>query len=67
MSLQVCPGIGPSSEGTSIHQVESVCHIPDVRADHRCVTDDDCGVEADSCRRRTCSMAGYCGLWLLIV
>lgn len=67
MSLQVCPGIGPSSEGTSSHQVESVCHIPDVRADHRCVVDDDCGVEADSCRRRTCSMAGYCGLWLLIV
>uniref|UniRef100_A0A0E0CRA8 alpha-1,2-Mannosidase n=1 Tax=Oryza meridionalis TaxID=40149 RepID=A0A0E0CRA8_9ORYZ len=43
---------------------ESACHVPDVLPTHRCRTDDDCGVEAVSCRRRTCSMAGYCGLWL---
>lgn len=67
MSMQVCPGIGHFPEGTAGHHVESVCHIPDVRADYRCLSDDDCGVEATSCRRRTCSMAGYCGLWLLIV
>uniref|UniRef100_A0A0E0CRA4 alpha-1,2-Mannosidase n=1 Tax=Oryza meridionalis TaxID=40149 RepID=A0A0E0CRA4_9ORYZ len=46
---------------------ESACHVPDVLPTHRCRTDDDCGVEAVSCRRRTCSMAGYCGLWLGVI
>ncbi|GFS32653.1 glycosyl hydrolase family 47 protein [Actinidia rufa] len=65
MSLQVCPEITLKS-GHGSEQVESVCHIPDVRDDHRCLVDEDCGTDAISCRRRSCSMAGYCGLWLFI-
>ncbi|KAF5187876.1 Mannosyl-oligosaccharide 1,2-alpha-mannosidase [Thalictrum thalictroides] len=67
MSLQVCPTIASMSEGSAGHQVESVCHIPDLRPNHRCMTDDDCGIDSTSCRKRTCSMAGYCGLWLLVL
>ena len=59
MSLQVCPA-------NDNQQVESACHITDARADHRCFTDDECGVDSTTCRRRSCSMAGYCGLWLLV-
>ncbi|PSS07817.1 Alpha-mannosidase [Actinidia chinensis var. chinensis] len=65
MSLQVCPAITLKSGHVS-EKVESVCHIPDVREDHRCLVDEDCGTDAISCRRRSCSMAGYCGLWLFI-
>ncbi|XAR50136.1 hypothetical protein NMG60_11004382 [Bertholletia excelsa] len=65
MSLQLCPAKFLNS-GQSNEQVESACHIPDVREDHRCFTDEDCGVDANTCRRRSCSMAGYCGLWLFI-
>ncbi|EEC73977.1 hypothetical protein OsI_08885 [Oryza sativa Indica Group] len=62
LSSQVCPEtIFRQSVGSPW---ESACHVPDVLPTHRCRTDDDCGVEAVSCRRRTCSMAGYCGLWL---
>nr|POF15734.1 alpha-mannosidase i mns5 [Quercus suber] len=59
MSLQVCPA-------NDNQQVESACHITDARADHRCFTDEECGVDSTTCRRRSCSMAGYCGLWLLV-
>ncbi|XP_052182699.1 alpha-mannosidase I MNS5 [Diospyros lotus] len=62
MSLQVCPATALKS-GLGGEQVESACHIPDVRADHRCLVEKDCGVDATTCRRRSCSMAGYCGLW----
>ncbi|KAI3454549.1 hypothetical protein Pfo_011212 [Paulownia fortunei] len=63
MSLQICPAASQNCRHN--HQLlESVCHIPDARADHRCLTDEDCGVDSTSCRRRSCSMAGYCGLWL---
>lgn len=65
MSLQVCPATTLNS-GRSSQQVESACHIPDARSDHRCLTEDECGVDATTCRRRSCSMAGYCGLWLFI-
>lgn len=65
MSLQICPAIIPNCRHN--HQlVESACHIPDVRADHRCLVDEDCGVDSTSCRRRLCSSAGYCGIWQLI-
>uniref|UniRef100_A0A2N9FLF9 alpha-1,2-Mannosidase n=1 Tax=Fagus sylvatica TaxID=28930 RepID=A0A2N9FLF9_FAGSY len=67
MSLQVCPATTKvNSGGHDNQQVESACHIHDARADHRCFTDEDCGVDSTTCRRRSCSMAGYCGLWLLI-
>ncbi|CAI9757476.1 unnamed protein product [Fraxinus pennsylvanica] len=59
MSLQICPDAKNES-------VESACHIADTSADHRCFADEDCGVDSTTCRRRSCSMAGYCGLWLLI-
>lgn len=45
---------------------ESACHVPDVFPSHKCRADDDCGIESVTCKRRTCSMAGYCGLWLAV-
>ncbi|KAB2013859.1 hypothetical protein ES319_D09G185600v1 [Gossypium barbadense] len=63
MSLQVCPAIALRS-GYGVQQVESACHIPDSRADHRCFGDEECGIDSSTCRRRSCSMAGYCGLWI---
>ncbi|KAI7985543.1 Alpha-mannosidase I MNS5 [Camellia lanceoleosa] len=65
MSMQVCPATSLQS-GQSGEWIESACHIPDLRDDHRCLVDEDCGVDAIKCRRRSCSMAGYCGLWLFI-
>ncbi|KAL5183314.1 Alpha-mannosidase I MNS5 [Glycine soja] len=62
MSLQVCPAMNLKSG----QHIESACHIPDARSNYRCLTDEDCGVDATTCRRRSCSMAGYCGLWLII-
>ncbi|KAI9086456.1 hypothetical protein K1719_031540 [Acacia pycnantha] len=62
MSMQVCPAVTLSSG----KHIESGCHVPDARSDHRCFADEDCGVDATSCRRRSCSMAGYCGLWFSI-
>ncbi|XP_019197247.1 PREDICTED: alpha-mannosidase I MNS5 [Ipomoea nil] len=65
MSQRICPATTLSHEQEYQH-LESACHIPDTRGDHRCLTDEDCGVDSTTCRRRSCSMAGYCGLWLLI-
>ncbi|CAL5198295.1 unnamed protein product [Lathyrus oleraceus] len=62
MSLQVCPAMTLDSG----QHIESACHIPDVRSDYKCLTDEDCGVDSITCRRRSCSMAGYCGLWLFL-
>ncbi|KAF3437093.1 hypothetical protein FNV43_RR19846 [Rhamnella rubrinervis] len=68
MSLQVCPATTLSSgeNGGGGQQVESACHIPDARIDHKCSADEQCGVDSTTCRRRSCSIAGYCGLWLFI-
>jgi mannosidase alpha-like ER degradation enhancer 1 len=66
MSLQVCPATTLNAGGHGDRQVESACHICDARTDHRCFTDEECGVDSTTCRRRSCSMAGYCGLWLFI-
>uniref|UniRef100_A0A0A9DJX9 alpha-1,2-Mannosidase n=1 Tax=Arundo donax TaxID=35708 RepID=A0A0A9DJX9_ARUDO len=64
LSSQVCPEtIFRKSVGSSR---ESACHILDAFPSHRCRTDDDCGIESVTCRKRTCSMAGYCGLWLMV-
>ncbi|KAL0342790.1 UNVERIFIED_CONTAM: Alpha-mannosidase I MNS5 [Sesamum calycinum] len=65
MSLRICPASTLNCRN-SHPPLESVCHIPDARSDHRCISDEDCGVDSTSCRRRSCSMAGYCGLWLSI-
>ncbi|KAF7838374.1 alpha-mannosidase I MNS5 [Senna tora] len=62
MSMQVCPAMTLNSG----KRIESACHVPDARSDHRCFSDEDCGVDSTACRRRSCSMAGYCGLWLFI-
>ncbi|KAL8457687.1 hypothetical protein ACS0TY_035528 [Phlomoides rotata] len=60
MSLRVCP-----ARMANEHQlVESVCHVPDAHPGHRCLSDEDCGVDSTTCRRRSCSLASYCGLWL---
>ncbi|XP_020578444.1 alpha-mannosidase I MNS5 isoform X2 [Phalaenopsis equestris] len=63
MSQQVCPVTFLENTG---RQIESACHIHDNRADHRCRSDDECGIDSTTCRRRTCSLAGYCGLWVFI-
>ncbi|PKU87140.1 alpha-mannosidase I MNS5 isoform X1 [Dendrobium catenatum] len=63
MSLQVCPVTVPENSGRG---VESACHIPDNHVDHRCRTDGECGIDSTTCRQRTCSIAGYCGLWVFI-
>ncbi|GLT70549.1 hypothetical protein SLA2020_426220 [Shorea laevis] len=65
MSRQLCPATTLRS-GYGSQQIESACHIPDARGDHRCFNDNDCGVDSTTCRRRSCSIAGYCGLWLFI-
>ncbi|KAL6178170.1 hypothetical protein ACLB2K_049689 [Fragaria x ananassa] len=66
MSKQVCPSMSLNSWEFAGQQIESACHIPDFHSDHRCLTDKECGVDSTNCRRRSCSMAGYCGLWLFI-
>ncbi|KAI4326680.1 hypothetical protein MLD38_031968 [Melastoma candidum] len=63
LSSQVCPAI---SLGSQKQPIESACHVPDARLDHRCLSDDDCGIDSTTCRLRSCSMAGYCGLWLFL-
>ncbi|KAG6747024.1 hypothetical protein POTOM_049400 [Populus tomentosa] len=65
MSLQVCPALS-LNEGHGEQLAESACHVPDDQSDHKCFSDEQCGVDSTSCRRRSCSMAGYCGLWLVI-
>ncbi|KAK1310430.1 putative alpha-mannosidase I MNS5 [Acorus calamus] len=62
LSLQVCPATYLARSGGP--QAESACHIPDARVDHRCRNDQQCGIDSINCRKRTCSIAGYCGLWL---
>ncbi|WRX18860.1 hypothetical protein QQP08_011347 [Theobroma cacao] len=56
MSLQVCPATALRS-GYAVQQIESACHVPDSRGDHRCFSDEECGVDSTNCRRRSCSMA----------
>ncbi|KAK4744332.1 hypothetical protein SAY87_010644 [Trapa incisa] len=65
MSLQLCPATILSA-WRQAPRIESACHIPDSRMDHRCLTDEDCGVDSTSCRRRSCSTSGYCGSWLFL-
>ncbi|KAM7272538.1 hypothetical protein ACFE04_027201 [Oxalis oulophora] len=66
MSMQLCPATTLNTEGHGGQVGESACHVLDARGDHRCLSHEDCGVEATTCRRRSCSVAGYCGQWLLI-
>ncbi|XP_065876431.1 alpha-mannosidase I MNS5 [Euphorbia lathyris] len=65
MSLQVCPAMSLIPRDGD-QKAESACHVLDARNDHRCFSDDECGVDSNNCRPRSCSMAGYCGLWLLM-
>ncbi|KAJ7956280.1 alpha-1,2-Mannosidase [Quillaja saponaria] len=65
MSSQVCPAMSLNSGRIGGQVIESACHIPDVRTDHRCSSDKECGVDSTACRQRSCSIAGYCGLWFL--
>ncbi|KAH7528514.1 hypothetical protein FEM48_Zijuj05G0080200 [Ziziphus jujuba var. spinosa] len=62
MSLQVCPATMLNGG----QRIESACHVPDSRSDHRCSTNEECGIDSTTCRPRSCSTAGYCGLWLFI-
>ncbi|KMZ61171.1 mannosyl-oligosaccharide 1,2-alpha-mannosidase, family GH47 [Zostera marina] len=57
MTQQICPATNLAQK------LESVCHVPDARIDHRCKVNYDCGIDSITCRDRSCSLAGYCGLW----
>ncbi|KAK8968595.1 putative alpha-mannosidase I MNS5 [Platanthera guangdongensis] len=63
MSQRVCPVISPAK---TTHRVESACHIPDNCPGYRCRTNDECGIDSTTCRKRTCSLTGYCGLWVVV-
>lgn len=62
MDSQVCPNLKGFSANRS-GKAESACHVLDEHEDHICKSSDSCGVDAVTCRKRTCSSAGYCGLW----
>ncbi|XP_010460510.1 PREDICTED: alpha-mannosidase I MNS5-like isoform X1 [Camelina sativa] len=62
LSLQVCPSIALNSRRPEQHR-ESACHVPDEKINHRCWSNKECGVDATTCRQRSCSEVGYCGLW----
>jgi len=64
MSSMVCPAVSISTVQGKL-RVESACHVLDKKLNHKCQSDDECGVDATTCRWRTCSIAGYCGLWLI--
>ncbi|PON61061.1 Glycoside hydrolase [Parasponia andersonii] len=57
MSLQVCPATVLNTREHGNQQVESACHVADIHGDHRCLSDEDCGVDSTTCRRRSCSIA----------
>lgn len=40
--------------------VQSLCHLPDLHAAHRCRSHADCGVSAATCKGRRCSVFGFC-------
>ncbi|KAJ6830496.1 alpha-mannosidase I MNS5 isoform X1 [Iris pallida] len=67
MTQQVCPAIATTARECNSPVFESACHVPDVHSNHRCKRDDECGIDSTTCRQRTCSMAGYCGLWSFII
>ncbi|KAF3329130.1 putative alpha-mannosidase I MNS5 [Carex littledalei] len=60
LESQVCP------ETIYGSKVESACHVPDLQVNHRCTSDAGCGIDSTNCRKRTCSAAGYCGLWRFV-
>ncbi|XP_020518839.1 alpha-mannosidase I MNS5 isoform X2 [Amborella trichopoda] len=64
LSSQICPALLATLKEDQ--PVESACHIHDGRASHRCESHEECGIDSTTCRQRSCSLAGYCGLWLLI-
>lgn len=64
MSSMLCPAVSISTVQGKL-RVDSACHVLDKKSNHRCQSDDECGVDATTCRWRTCSIAGYCGLWLI--
>ncbi|KAL9267296.1 Alpha-mannosidase I MNS5-like protein [Drosera capensis] len=53
LSQQLCPATKSSSSGGRSQMLESACHIPDARSDYRCSADEDCGVDATTCRWRS--------------
>jgi mannosidase alpha-like ER degradation enhancer 1 len=59
LSSMVCPLFSVAA-GRDRSVFTTACHERDRRDDHRCDTDDECGVDAASCRARGCSKHGYC-------
>ncbi|KAL3697129.1 hypothetical protein R1sor_011205 [Riccia sorocarpa] len=63
LDFRICPNLQWKGCRNCSRRVESACHVLDNQAGHRCKLDADCGVDAVSCRRRSCSASGYCGTW----
>ena len=55
LAKQVCPAY----DNPAVH-VLSLCHLPDVHADHSCKMSADCGVDSMTCRDRACSVHAFC-------
>lgn len=63
LSNRVCPSTTTLEPDNYPVGLESACHVLDARTDHRCYTDEDCGVDSVNCIPRECSAHGYCGDW----
>ncbi|KAG6540826.1 hypothetical protein Mapa_017804 [Marchantia paleacea] len=63
LDFRICPNFKMNDCKNCSLRVESACHVLDKQLDHRCTLDTDCGLDASSCRRRSCSGSGYCGIW----
>ena len=54
------PVRGPPVRRANVKGEDSECHVLDLKEDHRCKDDADCGVDAKSCSPRECSQHKYC-------
>eukprot|EP00249_Psilotum_nudum_P014898 c25057_g1_i2 orf=71-1792(-) len=61
MASKICPNFVKRIHVKDSRQVESACHVLDKSPDHLCDSNEACGVDATTCKKRACSFAGYCG------
>ena len=54
------PVRGPPVRRANVKGEDSECNVLDLKEDHRCKDDADCGVDAKSCSPRECSQHKYC-------
>ena len=55
LARRICPAFNHPAV-----DVVSLCHLPDVQADHSCKTNADCGVDSVTCCSRVCSVHAFC-------